>query len=150
MDTISKNHSPHMRMWIAFLGYVTAVNNRIHIPFLYIYIYNKSNKTTSFWIRYRLCLHWLGWLCCFLVQHLGKKAKAMWNQYIFKRSWFKKKIKKCLNYNKCTISAQHQDTLGDSHVWAPLQCTLMLCTCSTLVVHVSSPKKKKRVKRNIW
>jgi hypothetical protein len=39
MDTISKNHSPHMRMWIAFLGYVTAVNNRIHIPFLYIYIY---------------------------------------------------------------------------------------------------------------
>jgi len=50
-DAVIKIHYPRMRMWIAVLGYADAVNNHIHIPFIYniYYIYLiKFTKMRSF------------------------------------------------------------------------------------------------------
>lgn len=45
---------PQMRMQIAVL--IDAVNNSIHVPFIYIYSINFT-KMMSFWIKYMLCLY---------------------------------------------------------------------------------------------
>lgn len=37
-DAVNKNQYPHLHMQIMGLGNVDAVNNRICIPFIYIYI----------------------------------------------------------------------------------------------------------------
>jgi hypothetical protein len=58
-NMISKNHYPHMRIWIAVLGYEGVVPHTLYIYIIYQndVVLVVNTKMTSFWIRYTLCLH---------------------------------------------------------------------------------------------
>jgi len=78
---VSKNHYVHILIQISVLWYVDVVNIYIyihtHTHTCVCVLFNKFTKMTSFWIRHKLCVHWFGWLYCFLVQHLSKKATVV-------------------------------------------------------------------------
>jgi hypothetical protein len=43
-NAVSKSHYSHLQMRTSVLGYADVVNNRIHIPFIYIILINSPNR----------------------------------------------------------------------------------------------------------